>query len=339
METRTRYGRESGALTALRAWHDRRPAGGRPHREALRDRLEHVGGVVIDRTYDCGGEVYNEGDAEEEFVLQVLKEKRDPVEALRGDNRWPVLYQLSPEREIITYPMRLDPMDDLLEIGAGMGAVTGALARRVRRVDCVDLSYRRSLANACRNAGQDNIRILVGNFEDIPMQRRYDVVTLIGVLEYASMYIHAQEDPAEAMLRRVAEGMPKGGLLYIAIENRLGMKYFAGCNEDHLGAPFAGLTGYDGGRTARTYTKSELEARLARAGFGELFFYYPFPDYKLPSVIYSDAVLGGDVLPAVVNYDMPRMKLFDEQTAQLSLRDTPEFAMLANSFLIEAVKL
>ena len=41
--------------------------------------------------------------------------------------------------------MDISKSDSLLEIGAGCGAITGALAREARDVTCIDLSKRRSL--------------------------------------------------------------------------------------------------------------------------------------------------------------------------------------------------
>lgn len=299
---------------------------------------ERIGGVTLDYSFYSGENLYNEGDAEEETVLDAFKNKRDIWEVLREDDRWPVLYQLSPERGMIAEPMDLRPTDCLLEIGAGMGAVTAAMAPRVKQVDCVELSARRALANAYRNEQRDNIRIYVGNYEDVVLPRQYDVVSMIGVLEYSSLYIHADEDPAVAMLKRINGQMKPGGRLYVAIENRLGMKYFSGFSEDHTGLPFIGLTGYGNVRSARTYSKSELEERLEKAGFGQLYFYYPFPDYKMPSIIYSDGMPYGDTLPQNVSYRDSDIRIFDEQLAQLSLRGTEEFSIFANSFLVEAVK-
>ena len=60
------------------------------------------------------------------------------------------------------------------------------------------------------------------------------------MLEYAQNYISA-DNPYEAFLEKVASCLKSGGKLYIAIENKLGMKYFAGCSEDHLGIPLLGL--------------------------------------------------------------------------------------------------
>ncbi len=300
--------------------------------------LEKIGGVTLDYRYFDGQDFYNEGDEVENMVLGTFVNHRNPIEIIKQDNRWPILYQLSPQRQNIVCPMDVRSDDVVLEVGAGMGALTGSIAKRCAYVDCVELSKRRSLANAYRNKEYNNIHIYVGNFSNIQYEKKYDVVTLIGVLEYAPSYIHSKENPALAFLKAIHNIMQASGRLYIAIENKLGMKYFAGCREDHLGKSFAGIEGYKKNDFARTFTKSEIEEMLISAGFDNLYFYYPYPDYKLPSVIYSDDMPYGDFIPGVANYDNSRLQVFNERKAMLNLQRTKEFSIFANSFLIEAVK-
>ena len=301
-------------------------------------RREKIGGVELDYSYLDTKDVYNEGDDEENLVLETLKNGTDPMEVLLKDKRWPVLYQLSPKRKTIVAPMDLRETDQVLEIGAGMGACTGAIAQRVAHVDCIDLSHRRCLANAYRNQAYDNIRIYAGNFENIRLEKQYDVVVLIGVLEYSGFYIHDAADPYAAFLERIHGLLKPGGRLYIAIENRLGMKYFAGAIEDHLGAPFVGVEGYPGGKKVCTFSRQELIALLERSGYPNPYFYYPYPDYKLPSVIFSDDMLSWDSIPPMYALDAPRIRLIDEQLALRSLRGKDELKVFSNSFLVEAMK-
>ena len=286
--------------------------------------------------------IYNEGDEEEELILETVKRTTDYREyekVIEQDTRWPVLYQLSRQRENIIAPMDLTKDKDVLEIGAGMGAVTGAIARRSKSVDCIELSERRSLANAYRNREYDNIQIYVGNFQDIVLEKKYDVITLVGVFEYAQHYI-TSENPYTDFLLRIGKMLKKNGKLYIAIENKLGLKYFAGCVEDHLGRPFAGIEGYKKEDGVCTFSKSQLESMLHKTGYDDLYFYYPYPDYKLPVEIYSDDCLPGkdSQFPIIANYDMERLYLFDEKKVYDSLSGCEELKMLANSFLVEAVK-
>lgn len=78
------------------------------------------------------------------------------------------------------------------------------------------------------------------------------------------------------------------GRLVIAIENKFGLKYWAGCREDHLGTYFTGIEGYHTGGVARTFTRRGLEEILHKTGISEYAFYYPYPDYKFPTTVYSD---------------------------------------------------
>lgn len=301
--------------------------------------MKKIGKVILNLDYFDDSDVYNEGDDVENRVLEIVKSTDDYTEAIANDNRWPILYQLSPRRETITVPMDIKKEDIVLEVGAGMGAITGAIARRCKKVDCIELSKRRSLANAYRNKNYDNIEIFVGNFQDIPVTKSYDVVTLIGVLEYAQSYIKG-ESPYDIFLQKVSSCLKPGGKLYVAIENKLGLKYFAGCSEDHLGKPFVGIEGYSNEDTVRTFSKSQLEHLLLNNGFQSTYFYYPYPDYKLPIEIYSDDYMPKDLscIPTIVNYDLDRLVCFDESKVYKSLLSTEELKILANSFLVEAVK-
>ncbi|RRD95379.1 class I SAM-dependent methyltransferase [Clostridiales bacterium COT073_COT-073] len=300
---------------------------------------EKIGNITLYLDYYSGTDLYNEGDEAEEIVLNALKCGEDYLKVLSENNTWPVLYQLSPERQNIIAPMDIKRTDEVLEIGAGMGAVTGAIAKRCKHVDCIDLSKRRSIANAYRNKEYDNIDIYVGNFQDILLQKKYDVITLIGVFEYAQSFIKGDK-PYELFLNQIAQLLKPGGLLYIAIENKLGLKYFAGSPEDHTGVIFKSIEGYSKLDPARTFTKSEITELLLNNGYESVYFYYPYPDYKLPSAIYSEDYLPDETLTISMkpSYNFWRDVYFDEDKANHNLIGTKEWEIFSNSFLIEAKK-
>lgn len=304
-------------------------------------KIKNIGKVKLDYSYYDPSYIYNEGDDVEDLILETVKKTTDYKEyeqVIEKDSRWPVLYHLARQRENIIAPMDIKETDCVLEIGAGMGAVTGAIACRCKKVDCIELSERRSLANAYRNRNYDNIKIYVGNFQDIEIKEKYDVITLVGVFEYAGYYI-SSDSPFIDFLKNIKGMLKENGKLYIAIENKLGLKYFAGCAEDHLGKPFVGIEGYSKEDHVQTFTKSQLEKMLTETGYNDIYFYYPYPDYKLPLEIYSDDCLPGKdaQFPIQVNYDINRLYLFDEKKVYESLAGCEELKVLANSFLIEAV--
>ena len=120
--------------------------------------------------------------------------------------------------------------------------ITGALCEKGRQVTVIDLSKKRCLINAYRHKDCDNLHFLVGNFQDIEpkLTEQYDLITLIGVFEYAQFSIQS-EDPFVDYLKRIRTHLAPGGRLVIAIENRIGLKYWAGATEDHTGIYFEGL--------------------------------------------------------------------------------------------------
>ena len=183
------------------------------------------------------------------------------------------------------------------------------------------------------------LKIIVGNFKNIKIVKKYDVITLIGVLEYAYHYIEGKE-PYQEFIKKLAECLKPGGRIYIAIENKLGLKYFAGYPEDHLGKIYAGLEGYERSDKVRTFTRTELKSLVEKNGFYNVEFYYPFPDYKLPTVIYHESILkDADIeFKEISNYDSPILYNFNLNRVYEKLKGTEERKDLANSFLIEAVK-
>lgn len=296
---------------------------------------EMIGGVKMIMDFYTDEDYYSDGDIEND-IIEIVKSEEDYDQAIARDERWPIFYHLTKQRELIVQPMQIQKNDRVLEIGAGCGALTGALAEQAMQVDCIELSKKRSLINAYRNEGRDNINIYLGNYQDIRLNNQYEVVVLIGVFEYATCYVSSNE-PYVEFLRQVHRILKPGGRLYIAIENRFGLKYLAGCQEGHSGKEFDGVEGYPNGGSARTFTRNEIIDLLTCARFSDLYFYYPFPDYKIPSAIFSDDFLPelGMVKGKGVNYNGERHAYFDEDLVYNSLFKN-DFRMFSNSFLIEA---
>ena len=299
---------------------------------------EKIGNVTLDYTYYPGEDQYSDGSVEDE-MLEIAR-NCPPGEYDREINSrgsWPVLYHFSHVRENIVSWLPMTGEERVLEIGSGLGAVTGALARKGKEVTCIDLSRKRSLTNAWRHRDADNIRILVGNFQDIEaaMEEEYDLITLIGVFEYAQFSIQG-ENPYVEYLSRIRSHLAPGGRIAIAIENRLGLKYWAGATEDHTGLYFEGLEGYPTTNYARTFSRPELEKILRQAGCQEFVFYYPYPDYKFPERIFSDMYLPKKVElnRNRQNFDRERMQLFCEEQVYDTLLESGLYPLYANSFMV-----
>lgn len=307
--------------------------------EELINRLpEKIGKVTLDYSHYPGRDLYSDGAIENELLGIVRNAARvEYPSIIESKSSWPILYHLSPLRANIVDWLPIDKTAKVLEVGSGCGAITETLSRKAGEVVCVELSARRSHINAYRNQDSDNITIHVGNFSDIEpsLPADFDYVCLIGAFEYGQSYIATQtpyEDFLKIMLRHVKEG----GRLVIAIENRFGLKYFAGCKEDHLGTYFSGLEGYPEGGSARTFTRAGLQKILAACGVTEYSFYYPYPDYKFPTVIYSDKRLphAGELTDNIRNFDRDRMVLFNEKYVFDTVIRDGMFPEFSNSYLV-----
>lgn len=299
---------------------------------------EQIGKVILDYEYYPGMDLYSDGAVEDE-LLEIAQtcEESELNKVIAEKKSWPVLYHFSHVRENIIEWMPITKEHKVLEIGAGCGAITGVLAQKAKSVTCIDLSKKRSLVNANRHKDKDNIKICVGNFQDIEgnMTETFDYITLIGVFEYGEGYIDS-ETPYVDFLKKIAGHLTPNGKIVIAIENRLGLKYFAGCTEDHVGIYFEGIEGYPNTNGVKTFSKPELEKVIEEAGFAKGDFYYPYPDYKLPMSIYSDKYLPkvGELIHNMNNFDRERMVLFNEARAFDTMVQSGVFPLFSNSFLV-----
>lgn len=301
---------------------------------------EKIGKVTLDYQYYAGKDLYSDGDIEDELLEAVKQLEEKKLNRLIAEKQsWTYLYHFSPIRQNIVGWLPMSGQEEVLEIGSGCGAITGMLAKKAKTVTCIELSGKRSKINAYRNKNCENVTVLVGNFETIEehLEKKYDLITLIGVFEYGQSYIHS-EQPYEEFLKRIKKHLKPNGKLVIAIENKFGMKYWAGCREDHFGNFFEGIEGYPNGQGVRTFSKPELEKMLRTAEFTAWEFYYPYPDYKFPMKIFSDDYLPaeGELQENMQNFDRSRMYLFDETRAFDNVTKSGLFPLFSNSYLIVA---
>lgn len=298
---------------------------------------EQIGKITLDLSKYPGEDLYCDGAVEDELLDIVRKYSQvEYPQLIEQRKSWPILYHLSPLRENIVDFVPMSPQDKVLEVGSGCGAITGALARKAGSVTCVDLSKKRSLINAYRHSDCDNITIHVGNFQDIEpgLSRDFNYICLIGVFEYGRGYIGG-DHPYEEFLRILMGHLAPGGRIIIAIENKYGLKYFAGCKEDHLGSYFSGIENYQEGGNARTFSRQGLEKIFRSCGVEEYHFYYPYPDYKFMTSVYSDERQPGrgELSNNLRNFDRDRMVLFDEKLAFDGIVEEGLFSVFANSYM------
>lgn len=300
---------------------------------------------------DYTGIDYSDGDDVEARIAGVISNATDLTvlssELAAHCQDWPSLYHLSRRRANLLRPLESYLRNaSVLEIGAGCGAITRYLGETGAKVLALEGSLYRASIAASRCRDLENVAIVSEAFHLFKPVYRFDVVTLIGVLEYARKFFPSlHEDPVDAMLAHAKRFLKPGGKLIVAIENQLGLKYFAGFPEDHIGKPMFGIEGHYGEKSVVTWGRKELGKRVSKAGLNEQQWWYPFPDYKLPTLVVSEA---GAVLEESIDLisivrsacaadaQYPQNISFSQERAWGPIIHNGLLRDVANSFLLEA---
>lgn len=291
----------------------------------------------LNTNYYKGTDLYSDGDIEN-TILDIVKNNTDFTDILHNTDNWAILYHLSPVRKNLLDWYDFNKDATLLEVGGGCGALSGMFAKKLKKVTVIELSKRRAEIIYNRHKSYKNIEIIVGNLSDVEFEEKFDYVTLIGVLEYAGKFTEGNT-PFKTFLENAKSYLNPNGKLLIAIENKFGIKYWAGAREDHTGRFFDSIENYPNDKGIQTFGKVELEELIRSVGFCETRFYYPMPDYKFPKIIYSDEYLPkiDDLFDIYSpNYDQDRVVLFNEREALKNIIKNKQFPFFANSFLVEA---
>ncbi len=295
---------------------------------------------------------YTDGKRAEDYLKKSIDNASDLSSTsteLQGLIRdWSSRYHLSPTRGNLFRALSMRPGSSILELGSGCGAITRCLGENDVSVTAIEGSHQRAQISKSRCRDLENVEVVSSNFDDLAFENKFDIVTLIGVLEYSHMFCRGQDDPFSWVLNRAWNHLDDDGVLVIAIENQLGIKYLSGCGEDHLGDRFCGIEGYPDDKGARTFGKHELVDLVESCGFVDHELLLPFPDYKLPSTLINAKSCGAKLAKHLnlagwcdqpyEDYVNPREHLFHDHLGLDTMAANGLLADHANSFLLIASK-
>lgn len=298
--------------------------------------------IASNVTNDNLNSTYSDGDEYENAILNAVSDEnsQSKVKELINTGEWVYTYHLSAERENLLSWIDFKESESALEVGAGCGAITGLLCRKLGKVTAIEPSNRRLQILKERFKKYSNLETLTDNIQNLKSNEKYDYVTSIGVLEYSGKSIKA-EDPFAEFINILKGFLKQEGKLIIAIENRFGLKYWSGAPEDHTGKYFEGIEGYPFAKDIQTFSKLELENLLKSQGFSKIDFFYPTPDYKFPTQIFSDKQLPSTENP-ISAFSLPsyhgghREIIFDEKKVMEGIVSNNMFDFFSNSFLVIA---
>ncbi len=250
-------------------------------------------------------------------IQMLLKEYGGDIgQALAQNNRLDYLYALSEQRELLLEWYDFDQSEELLQVGADYGAMTGLYRSVVRNVTVLDTEKKALETVQLRYPAAKNITCEQGTLSQYRDRmagtgKKYQYIVMTGMPEETW---DSQICAAKALLKDT-------GVLIVAVANALGMKYWAGSGreEGELAK----------GRLVRLLCGDSKEQ-------GHLCFYYPMPDYRIPVSIYSDEYLPkkGDLTRVTPAYDYPQYHMMDMGEGFDAVCEEGLFDLYANSYLV-----
>ena len=283
-------------------------------------------------------ELYSEDDlfslplTEEELALVSIVrdyDERDWNRIVRERKSAFLAAELFSERRNAVSWFELGGDSRVLEIGSGYGALTGALADRAGAVVSYEASEVRSAINRFRQRRRKNVTICNSDFKDIialASVRKFDVITLMG------------EEVDLSRLAEYAALLQEKGRVILALPNRYGLKYWAGCsyadkNRNLSYFPFASASS---DLPSFGVTRKEVLRAANAAGLAHAKLYYPYPDHQFVRAIYSDDFLPdrGALTLNSFSWSGERMRLFEESPAYERLLADGAYPFFANAFFV-----
>lgn len=279
-----------------------------------------IGKVTLNLEYYRGNDSGVESDLENR-ILDMVKSGKDLEEVLLNDNDGRLLYHLSDIRKNLLSWYTFDKDASILEIGADCGTVTGLFCEKAGKVVAIEQSKIRAEISAYRN-NYDNLEIIVGRMDDIKLNEKFDVVTLLGSL-----------DLTPELTKKAKDTLNPGGIIIIATANKYGLKYWSGASDEETGTIFVDT---EDKSNIKGFSKSSLTKLLAEQGISNVEFYYPIPDHRLPLYIYTDESLPSSEIinTETVEYINEGLKLFNERKVSDELLKDGMYPDFANSFLV-----
>ena len=261
---------------------------------------------------------------------EIAKEKDTSIE---------LMLSLSTIRENIINWYPLEKSAEILEIGANYGEITGYLCNLCENVTSVELSKEKAKIIAKRHSSKENLECIVGNLEDIQINKKFDYVTIIGQLEKASKWLPNSSNPEKDLLLLSSKMLKENGKILFATDNKFGIQYWNGKKDLEGTLEYKNLIEERTKNGSKLFGEKQLKEIIEETGYKNYKFYYVLPDYKMPNLIYSKdyTITKEDISRNFQYYGLNELVNFNENEVYIQLLNENKeiFNFFANSFFVE----
>lgn len=297
--------------------------------------------------FDSGVFAYSDGDRTEKYIHDVVQSATDissqSVELEGKIVDWSSRYHFSASRANCFRAVNFKAGARILEIGSGCGSITRYLGETGLEVIALEGSRRRAAITRSRTRDLPNVTVICGSFSEVKFKTSFDYVICNGVLEYAPLFVKA-DDPADAFVKQMSGLLSTDGVLLLAIENKLGLRYFTAGKEEHTGILYDGIEDYSRFPSgAKTHSKAGL-LKLIGKYFDKMELLLPLPDYKFPRAIIREELTTlvdcGELFGVMEDYAFPTMTRanFHQRLGWHSVADAGLLGDMSNSHFLIAHK-
>ena len=297
------------------------------------------------------GIAHNRQNKIEKRLARIIKRASDlslfSSELRNLQKDWMATYHLSAVRSNVMRPFqKIFPNKDVLEVGSGCGAITRYLGECGANVLAIEENFHKATITRSRTRDLTNVTVLSEQFsifQNIIVDKKFDVITLVGAYQHLNLF-GSEESPMLALLEHSYKLLKPEGKLIIAIENPLGLKYFAGAAENEVVSPLYGTQANFNDNKVKALSRVTFSNILQKIQSKNVKFLLPFPDYKLPNSILTEEGIKNtnfDPTPFAyqnVTHDRPRPQYpnFNQELVWNEIVKNGLLLELANSFLVVA---
>lgn len=267
-------------------------------------------------------------------IYDLLSEGQDALQqALLTSDSWALHYYLDPARANILRWYQFKSGAKVLELDAGMGALTQSLVSRCAELTAVCFDPDEASILSERLCNEKNLKVALTAPGQLKLEESYDYIIAVGLLEYAPAFSNA-EDPYLDLLCRLKSALTKTGVLLLGAKNRFSAPSWCGAADDISGQPFEMLQN-SRVQEWKCFTRGGLKKIVDQAGFQANHFYYLYPNEIFPTGIYDDEHLP-ELDEITGQYPQGSSIVLHQSNLYAALQEENLLPSFAGAFLVEA---